>query len=316
MKTSGVAPATSTEDVTSNSRAADTATFDGSNDAASRAPAVRWKARDAAEAKLFVRQKHRRIPAWKLKPCTEALNASPVDLVRIAEVTEIQFATVELVDVAIQCLIEIAKEIESANASAGTPGITAAGPSQVDKESTNDKSASPESEKGSKRTAEGSADKDDARKEAPNQCTTAQGSSKSTSTAAVQSQGATASLEGSASKKENEPAKHSTRSWMTRFLKEGHDLLWPTGLTPTTGPTLLTGVKMGESDHLIDNLMEWERKFESADLEKHKQFLQEAQLIVCDNPLEALHGKMDMSQKLEVFLLISLISESKAPYHH
>ena len=44
---------------------------------------------------------------------------------------------------------------------------------------------------------------------------------------------------------------------------------------------------MGESDHLIDNLMEWERKFESADLEKHKQFLQEAQLTVCDNPLEA-----------------------------
>ena len=37
---------------------------------------------------------------------------------------------------------------------------------------------------------------------------------------------------------------------------------------------------MGESDHLIDSLMEWERKFESA--EKHKQFLQDG-----DNPLEA-----------------------------
>ena len=33
--------------------------------------------------------------------------------------------------------------------------------------------------------------------------------------------------------------------------------------------------------------MEWERKFESADLEKHKQFLQEAQIPVCDSPLEA-----------------------------
>ena len=41
------------------------------------------------------------------------------------------------------------------------------------------------------------------------------------------------------------------------------------------------------SNHLIDNLMEWERKFESADLEKHKQFLQEAQLLVCGGPLEA-----------------------------
>ena len=44
---------------------------------------------------------------------------------------------------------------------------------------------------------------------------------------------------------------------------------------------------MVTSDHLIDNLMEWERRFESADLEKHKKFLQEAQLPVCDNPHEA-----------------------------
>ena len=70
-------------------------------------------------------------------------------------------------------------------------------------------------------------------------------------------------------------------------MKEGHDLLWPSGLTPTTGPTLLTGVKMGEADHLIDKLMEWERKFESANLQKHKQFPHDAQLAVGDNPLEA-----------------------------
>ena len=56
-----------------------------------------------------MRQMHRRIPAWKLKLCVEALNAKPVDLVRIAEVTEIQSASEELVDVAAQCLIEIAK---------------------------------------------------------------------------------------------------------------------------------------------------------------------------------------------------------------
>ena len=46
-------------------------------------------------------------------------------------------------------------------------------------------------------------------------------------------------------------------------------------------------LKMDTSDHLIDSLMEWERKFESADLEKHKQFLQEAKLPVCDSPPEA-----------------------------
>ena len=58
-------------------------------------------------------------------------------------------------------------------------------------------------------------------------------------------------------------------------------------MTPTTGPTLLTGVKVGESDHLIDDLMEWERKFETANLEDHKQFLQDTQLTAGDHPMEA-----------------------------
>ena len=50
---------------------------------------------------------------------------------------------------------------------------------------------------------------------------------------------------------------------------------------------------MSYSPHWIDYgffrptiSMEWERKFEPADLEKHK-FLQEAKLLVCDSPLEA-----------------------------
>ena len=44
---------------------------------------------------------------------------------------------------------------------------------------------------------------------------------------------------------------------------------------------------MGESDHLIDEVLEWERKFETANLENHKRFLQDAQLIVGDHPMEA-----------------------------
>ena len=100
-------------------------------------------------------------------------------------------------------------------------------------------------------------------------------------------QDATASLEKSTSEHDDEPDEESGQDWITRFLKGGHDFLWPGGLGSSACPTLLTGLKTDASDHLIDNLMEWERKFESADLEKHKQFLQEAQLLVCDNPPEA-----------------------------
>ena len=37
-------------------------------------------------------------------------------------------------------------------------------------------------------------------------------------------------------------------------MNAGHDLMWPPGMTPSTGPTLLTGVKLGDSDHLVDDL--------------------------------------------------------------
>ena len=43
----------------------------------------------------------------KLSRCIQALNAQPVDLVHIAEVTDIQFASVELVAVAAKCLAEL-----------------------------------------------------------------------------------------------------------------------------------------------------------------------------------------------------------------
>ena len=96
LKTSGAASATTTKEVTSTACATGAAAAEGSNDGDPRTPTVRWKARDAAEVKLLVRQMHRRIPAWKLRLCTEALNASPVDLARVSEVTEIQFVTEEL----------------------------------------------------------------------------------------------------------------------------------------------------------------------------------------------------------------------------
>ena len=210
--------------------------------------------------------------------------------------TEIQFVTEELVDVAAQCLVEtIAKEIESTDSSVGATGAEAAAPNQSEKESTEAGPAPPETKKESEITVEGSTSqtgKDDSHKQADDQGATAPDSSKPTSSAAAPSQGATASHEGSTSKQADESSKESSQDWITRFLKGGHDLLWPTGLASSACPTLLTGLKTDNSDHLIDNLMERERKFESANLKKHKQFLQEAQLPVYDNPLEATAWEM------------------------
>ena len=45
--------------------------------------------RIVSEARLLTRQMHKRVPDWKLQLCIEALNARPIDLARITEVTEI-----------------------------------------------------------------------------------------------------------------------------------------------------------------------------------------------------------------------------------
>ena len=115
LKTSGVATATPTENATSNACAASAATCDESNNAAPEIPTIRWRAREVAETRLLMRQLQNRMPAWKLRTCTGALRATPVDLARIGEATGIQFDTVELVKAAVQCLDEIASEVDVAN---------------------------------------------------------------------------------------------------------------------------------------------------------------------------------------------------------
>ena len=209
-----------------------------------------------------------------------------MDLAHIAEVTEIHFETNDLVHVAVQCLKDIAKGEELTSTVAAVPGATTA-TCHDNQKSSSDLSGSPASDTkgGSDPTIEESADKVDSRETTTDQCATAQGTSQSSPTAAVPL-GATAPV-GESTKTEADPVKDSSHNWIARLVNEGHSVLWPWGMTPTTGPTLLTGVKIGEAELLIDNLMEWERKLESADPEKHKQFLQDAQLTARANPLEA-----------------------------
>ena len=114
------------------------------------------------------------------------LNDRPIDLARIAEVTDIQFVSEELVEVAIQCLADIAKEIESTNSSVGTTGAAEATPTQGEKES------KPADEESSNQ-----AGKDDSHERTDHQGATAPDSSNPTSSGVAPSQKATASHEES-----------------------------------------------------------------------------------------------------------------------
>ena len=138
LKTSGVATATTEEPVVSSACAADAAATNEGNDDIPEAPTIRWKVNEIAETRLLMWQLHHRMPAWKLKACTEALQIKPVDLAALAEATGVQFASVELVEVAAKCLDEITKEM--AKDDSISSGATAAAPCHDDKQNEKDES--------------------------------------------------------------------------------------------------------------------------------------------------------------------------------
>ena len=184
---------------------------------------------------------------------------------------------------AAQCLVDLAKESEAPNDSVGRASAAPAAPSQIEKESADAGQASQEPEKepeGAVETLGVQTGEDKSYTRAIERCATAQGLTQPTSSTAAPVQDATASLEETDSEHDDDGSDEASgQDWITRFQKGDHDLLWPHEPVSSTCPTLLTGLKMDTSDDLIDSLMEWERKFESADLEKHKQFLQEAKLL-------------------------------------
>ena len=103
-------------------------------------------------------QLHHRMPAWKLKACTEVLQVRPIDLAAVAESTGIQFATDELIEVAAKCLDEFSKEVVKDDSNASGDG--AASSCRADTQNEKDKPDSPNSKEESK-TAEKSADNED-----------------------------------------------------------------------------------------------------------------------------------------------------------
>ena len=128
-----------------------------------------------------------------------------------------------------------------------------------------------------------------------------------------QQQDALASQEKASPEDSCNPAQNQSKVWVDRVVSAGHSILWPQSMTPFTGPTLLTGVRLGEEDRLVDDLMEWERKLENANLDNHMQFLRNAQLTATNHPMEATaweNGYVPEAQGLPSDQLESRIQES------
>ena len=112
---------------------------------------------------------------------------------------------------------------------------------------------------------------------------------------------------------------NQSKDWVDRVISAGHSILWPQNMTPSVGPTLLTGVKLGEEDRLVDDLMEWERKLENASLDNHMRFLRNAQLTATNHPMEATgweNGYVQEAQGLPADQVESRIQGSLPPLAH
>ena len=99
-----------------------------------------------------------------------------------------------------------------------------------------------------------------------------------------QQQDAIASSNDTVAKKKTESVSESHEDWFNRVTKEGQEVLWHPRASARC-PTLLTGVK--SSDLKGIDTLGWEDKLESADLEKHAEYLRGRQFVVTPHPLEA-----------------------------
>ena len=80
------------------------------------------------------------------------------------------------------------------------------------------------------------------------------------------------------------PASESHKDWFSRVTKEAQEVLWPL-VSSGQSPTLLTGMQPSDLKSL--ETFKWEDRLETADLEKHSNYLRGRHFVALPHPLEA-----------------------------
>ena len=239
------------------------------------------------EAKALMRDVHQRMPAWKAEKLITSNKDDQVDLAALGEATGILFESREMLRDAVQCLESLRNEKDeesvsksdlqkstdpqpSANQQNMTDVVGSSDP-EGKKVSLNDSANNmPEGQKSSSSACD--ADKQDDKppsKESEN---------------SAQQKDASASKVDQESERKTEAVQETHEDWFNRVINEGHEVL-KHPLDTGRSPTLLTGMR--SFDLMNANTTGWEGKLETANLEKHAEFLRERQFAVISHPLEA-----------------------------
>ena len=220
---------------------------------------IRWSVMKKSDISPIMLRLYHNSPAWKLKTCIDAMKVRPVDLPSLAQATSVNFGSVDLVEEAAQCLERIAAELKQGDASQQATSGSVESPTKDQASSDQPTSSDAVASQSESATEGGTAQQSDA----------------------------FASEEKENTDDRSKSQQEQPKEWVDRVVSAGHSILWPQSTTVMVGPTLLTGLKLGEEDRLVDDRMEWERKLENANLDNHVQFLQNAQLTASNHPMEA-----------------------------
>ena len=242
------------------------------------------------EAKSLMWEVHHRMPAWKAEKLIESLKSEEVDLAALGEVTGILFESKEMWCDAVQYLETIRKEKHGKeDADLGVPKTSEPCSSQS-KDQDQDKSVekgsddlTEQEETTSAPTGAASAVPSTTGSSGGNTIQVSQSSSKS-SAVTNQQPDANASSTDLADKEKKNPVSELHEDWLSRVTKAGQEVLWHPKTT-TRSPTLLTGVQPSNLKSL--ETLGWEDKLETADLEKHMDYLRGRQFLAIPHPLEA-----------------------------
>ena len=225
------------------------------------------------------------MPAWKAEKLIESHKSGLVDLAVLGEATGILFESQEMLTEAVQYLEKIWKEKEGKeDADLGMPKTSDPHSSQSkDQETSEDKGSDDLKEQ--KETTSAPAGTASVVPNATGSSDGTQNNDPSSSSkkpaANNQQRDANASSIDPVTKGKSNSVSESPEDWFSRVTKKGQKVLWHPRASARC-PTLLTGSNLKSLETIG-----WEDKLESADLEKHVEYLRRRQFVAIPHPLEA-----------------------------
>ena len=239
-----------------------------------------------SEAKSLMQEVHLRMPAWKAVKLLEAYKAEQVDFVALGETTGILFESQDVFKEAVMYLESLRKgEDEKDDVDLDATKESDSQSTQLKDQGTsrNERSNDQKDEKTTAASAGAAASSGSAGDsgEVSNQVSK---SSSSTTNVTSAQQDANASNKSSADTAKTDTVKESHKDWFKRVIMKGQDVLWPSDDSGKC-PTLLTGVHPLNLKGL--ETVGWEDKLETADLDKHMEYLRGRHFLALPHPLEA-----------------------------